>query len=218
MAEYVDNAIQACKSSENCRIHISIHLHNAQLQTKSFITIMDNGCGMDKDGLQSFATYSLDQETRNNRPGEKDRSFISKFGVGVKQAGFFLGDRIKVLTKVKHEAAVREFSLSKEEFAERSRNNENVYSGSIKLRSKGNMQFMNADEAKVGKMIDSIRTHETNHEQFTIFVIRMNDDIIRRLFRSRCFEKVPSELAEIYHFHLHPEHKADRIVDYFKLR
>jgi HSP90 family molecular chaperone len=67
---------------------------------------MDNGCGMDKAGIQDFATYSLDQETREQRAGEMDKSFISKFGVGVKQAGFFLGDQINLTTKTSNSSVV----------------------------------------------------------------------------------------------------------------
>ena len=63
------------------------------------MVIFDNGCGMDGDGLRDFATYSLDQETRGNRASASNKSFISKFGVGAKQAGFFLGDSIQVFTK-----------------------------------------------------------------------------------------------------------------------
>lgn len=180
---------------------------------------MDNGHGMDKSGLQAFATYSLDQETRNLSPEAGDRSHISKFGVGVKQAGFFLGDRIHVITKVLNGNSVREFTLSKESFAERARTNQNVYGGSIQKRSqKGSAQFMAPDEVRVGKMIENIRNHETQFDQFTIFVIRLNDDVLRRLFREAAYERVPVELAEIYHFHLHPEHKTDKIENYFKQR
>lgn len=51
---------------------------------------------MDENGLKEFATYSLDRETRHNNQNNKteiqiDTSSISKFGVGAKQAGFFLG-------------------------------------------------------------------------------------------------------------------------------
>jgi hypothetical protein len=44
----------------------------------SFIKmIMDNGNGMDTKGLREFATYSLDQRTRNNVAEENDKSYWS---------------------------------------------------------------------------------------------------------------------------------------------
>lgn len=67
--------------------------------SSSYIAVLDNGCGMDKEGLQKFSTYSLDQKSRNQAATMHDKSFISKFGVGVKQAGFFLGDSIRVMSK-----------------------------------------------------------------------------------------------------------------------
>eukprot|EP01037_Dinobryon_pediforme_P022119 gene22119-23170_t len=66
---------------------------------------------MDKDGIQKFATYSLDQKSRNQEARKDDKSFISKFGVGVKQAGFFLGDSIRVMTKTAEYSKSTEFKL-----------------------------------------------------------------------------------------------------------
>lgn len=168
---------------------------------------------MDTEGLQTFATYSYDQETRQNKPKHNDKSFISKFGVGVKQAGFFLGDRIRVLTKVKRDETVREFTLSKEDFQEKARNNQNVYSGDVQGRKKEDMQHMFADEVKNTKMINAICAHERQNDQFTVFVIRVNEDVTRRLGvkdHGR-YERIPFELAEIYHYHLHPEHKPEHL-------
>ncbi len=212
MGEFIDNAIQACSANiAERQISVSLHLFTGGI---NFITVMDNGHGMDTIGLQTFATYSFDQETRQIRPKHGDKSFISKFGVGVKQAGFFLGDRIRVLTKVKHDDSVREFTLSKEDFKQKYEGHANVYAGTVTSRAKGSMQNVPADEAKVGKMINAIKAHESQFDQFTIFVIRVNDDVSRRLgVRDHGrYERIPAELAEIYHFHLHPEHKPDRLA------
>jgi hypothetical protein len=67
--------------------------------SSSYVAVLDNGCGMDTEGLQKFSTYSLDQKSRNQVATSHDKSFISKFGVGAKQAGFFLGDSIRVMSK-----------------------------------------------------------------------------------------------------------------------
>eukprot|EP01035_Chromulina_nebulosa_P017835 gene17835-23447_t len=95
-AELVDNSIQASSTNSHieCRnINVEIHLKN--LNSNGYLIVFDNGKGMNEKDLQEFATYSLDQETRGNKPSfdevvNNSNSFISKFGVGAKQAGFFL--------------------------------------------------------------------------------------------------------------------------------
>ena len=96
-AEFIDNSIQACKNNipdENRVIDVGVYLKTVKSSRRSegYAVIIDNGKGMNERDLREFATYSLDQETRGNRPSERQGdSFISKFGVGAKQAGFFLG-------------------------------------------------------------------------------------------------------------------------------
>ena len=84
--------------------------------------------------LRNFATHSLDQESRQFVQGQRNSqpepvsktACLSKFGVGAKQAGFFLGDRLRVLTLKKQgsaslsdtastEKSVCEFCLDREE-------------------------------------------------------------------------------------------------------
>ena len=101
-AEFIDNSIQACKDNsidEDRKIDVGIYLKTLSVSSNGgYAVIIDNGEGMSEENLKNFAIYSLDQDTRN-RPceGQEDfarTSFISKFGVGAKQAGFFLGMKI----------------------------------------------------------------------------------------------------------------------------
>lgn len=65
--------------------------------------------------LTQFAVYSLDQATRKEIWKDKKNAnkggFISKYGVGAKEAGFFLGDRIRVVTKQEDSNQVLEMTL-----------------------------------------------------------------------------------------------------------
>lgn len=159
----------------------------------------------------SFLLLVYNQETRNNRPGENDTSFISKFGVGIKQAGFFLGDRIRCLTKMKHLTQTHVFQLSKEEFKKRARSQLNVYEAAIKRREPGGSQYTPDDEKYLGFLMDEIKQHELSHESFTIFILKLNQPIAKKILEDNKYRKLPMELAEIYHFHLHPEHKSEQI-------
>ncbi len=208
LAEIIDNSIQACEGVEDIKeVHVKLFLQ--KYGSSNFAVVMDNGCGMDKDTLQEFATYSLDRATRNRATGIEKRSFISKFGVGAKQAGFFLGERIRVLTKLAtDDDVVREFVLDSLEFESRYRNNEDVFSGVINKRSVGACaKYMPSDEQKVPSLSQAIKFHETTHKSFTIVVIKLKDDLVRRLLNVSGQQEhrlLHSELAEIYHFHVHP--------------
>ena len=97
-AELIDNSIQACSLNTadiQRNVHLGIYLKRSG---HGILACLDNGRGMNEQGIKEFATYSLDQETRGNHPtavaDNLRASFISKFGVGAKQAGFFLGKSI----------------------------------------------------------------------------------------------------------------------------
>ena len=53
---------------------------------------------------------------------------------------------------------------------------------------------------------------ETNYDNFTIVVIKMHGDIVRQMLNNDRYRVLPNELAEIYHYHLHPEHSPKEIV------
>ena len=60
LAEFCDNAIEACKNSIPRRV-IRIVAGLSKSRNDNFMLIMDNGYGMDSNKLKEFATFSLDQ-------------------------------------------------------------------------------------------------------------------------------------------------------------
>jgi len=95
------------------------------ISKSGYVVICDNGSGMDRNDLKEFATVSLDQESRNKEL-EVGRSMISKFGVGAKHAGFFLGTSISVISKTREADTIYEFSMDKAAFESRSAAGQNV--------------------------------------------------------------------------------------------
>jgi hypothetical protein len=99
-AELIDNSIQATsdpslfegpEASKSREITVGLYIRRdarAASGRRGFMVVSDNGRGMDPEGLATFATYSLDQETRGQAPRAGDKSFISRFGVGAKQVRF----------------------------------------------------------------------------------------------------------------------------------
>lgn len=209
MAEIVDNSIQACKNNKELGRVIKVFLY-LKKNGGSFLAVMDNGCGMNIDKIRDFATYSLDQETRNQFAEKGDKSFISKFGVGVKQAGFFLGDRVRVLTKTIDTEEVSEFSLDRESFEEKTRNKQNPYSSTIKFRRKGVSDLLYPDERSEMELVNKIMEHEEANNQFTTILIRLHADMSKKLRRKLSY--IPLQLADIYHFQLHPENRPEHMV------
>jgi hypothetical protein len=233
IAELIDNSIQACsfnKPSEKRIVNVScfvgktvrsVSQFKSQAPTTSgnegFLCVTDNGIGMDEKGLREFAVYSLDQETRGRAPNEADKhSFISKFGVGAKQAGFFLGKSIRVLSKMASADKVCELYLDQSKFRERYEAEENVYHEHILIRSKEDTikrihdQTLFSSEVPTSLM-ELMEEHLAANDHFTAVIIHFHSETLTRLMESRRYASLPLELAEIYHFHLHPEHSFSKI-------
>ncbi len=85
IAEFVDNSLQATNDRQERKI--SIHAMIDKKDNKhSYLLIADNGKGMGEREIRHFATLALDQKSREIQ-FEEEKSMISKFGVGAKQAG-----------------------------------------------------------------------------------------------------------------------------------
>lgn len=209
----MDNAIQACADPDFKRI-IKVHLYlppptmTSSKSSSGFLVIADHGKGMNTTQLTNFATFALSREERGEMPVDGDRTFIGKFGVGAKQGGFYLGDRIRVLTKSVHTSATDpwwEFTLDAGNLRERARNRENVYTGV--LQSFTNPESILAeDELEYTQLVNDIRAHmDDEADQGAIFIVRLKRD--KALELGKDYKLFEHQLAEIHHFHLHPEHQ-----------
>ena len=228
-AEFVDNSLQAYKSCSEAQyrdISLRLYLNDGYRDKEmcgSYMVVADRGCGMNSKDLQEFATYSLDKETRN----QTDQEFISKFGVGAKQSGFFLGDRIRVITR-KAGGSILELVLDEHEFEARRVSGRKVFETEIKERgSAKNIQHdvhAPADEAQheemqqfvaqceLGNLGDTDHNSKTS-DHFTIIIIRLKNQRVQDLRSGGRYREVPYELAQIYHFHLHPHDLPQKVVD-----
>eukprot|EP00605_Chrysophyceae_sp_TOSAG23-4_P001164 GSChrysophyteH1.ASY1.ANO1.1272.1 assembled CDS len=229
-AEFIDNSLQSYKKVTGCKqraISLYLCLNTDDNDKKSsFMVVADSGIGMDKKDIKEFATYSLDQKTRNLT----DAPFIGKFGVGAKQSGFFLGDRIRVISR-KNSGPIHEVILDESEFEERHASNRKVYETVIHTRSahsKSQMkQFTPGDEKEEEKMQDFIEKHEcesdsedafAHKDHFTIIIIKLKREVVQGLCVLGRYREVPCELAQVYHFHLHPKNLPQRIIDSDKFK
>ena len=102
VGELVDNSLGATKVLVGLEPQIEVNLH----EQGNFVTVGDNGCGMSFAKLKEFATYAASRESRGyedpantSSDGACISQNINKFGVGAKDAGFYLGTRITVVSK-----------------------------------------------------------------------------------------------------------------------
>jgi len=174
---------------------------------------------MTEEDLKCFAKYSFDQESRGiqHNVGERN-NHISKFGVGAKEAGFYLGNKLRVVTRAGGAGAcMHELSMDEGEYAKRFGRQENVFLGHIhrlpdasSLLGEGS-EIFSEDEQRVTDLMDHIARHESAHPQFAMIILRLRPEIVPK-FDER-FYHIFSELGLIYHYYLHPEHGPNVIIN-----
>ncbi|NXS15941.1 SMHD1 protein, partial [Mystacornis crossleyi] len=129
LAELIDNSLSATSRNTGIR-SIQIKLLFDDSQGKPAVAVIDNGSGMTSKQLNNWAVYRLSKFTRQVpyilsdhsgyvRPLPVPRSLnsdISYFGVGGKQAVFFVGQSARMISKPAASQDVHELVLSKEDF------------------------------------------------------------------------------------------------------
>ncbi|XP_078348913.1 structural maintenance of chromosomes flexible hinge domain-containing protein 1-like [Oculina patagonica] len=202
--EFIDNSIQAT-STNNCKDMertIDIHIF---LRDK-LVAIFDNGEGMTYEGLKAFATYFLSQADRGLEKEEVDLipayldGAISKFGVGATQAGFYLGDRIKVITKREECPYVTEISISKEKLQERAKEGKPVFEDYRWIRNPSDTTTLEPGEEE--RCLKDIIEREAAYPQFTMIIITGIRDIHVNSIREDGGNSLARNLAHVYHFYL----------------
>ncbi|XP_014677100.1 PREDICTED: structural maintenance of chromosomes flexible hinge domain-containing protein 1-like [Priapulus caudatus] len=120
---------------------------------RNMVCVIDNGKGMTSRELNEWAIYRLSKFTRNSRrmdgraAGDAAaddehvprflNSDISYFGVGGKQAVFFIGTSTRMISKPADSEDVHELLISKEDFEAKEKNKEAIYEGFIRNRKVG---------------------------------------------------------------------------------
>jgi hypothetical protein len=172
----VDNSIQACRDNETSRnIEVSLEL-NFYDESPSFITVVDNGVGMTTDAIKTFATYAYGQEARADAVSSSNTSNISKFGVGAKQAGFYLGERIHLVTRPRGRDPnqIMDFVMSEEAFQQRFEAQDSlVYTDNINITDIGSESSLWLPNYPT-RLLDIKRRLEASGDSFTMMIIRLH--------------------------------------------
>lgn len=205
--EFIDNSIQATSINNTKDMDRIIDVH-IFLKDK-LVAVFDNGEGMTYEGLKAFATYFLSQADRGLEREEVDLipgyldSTISKFGVGATQAGFYLGDRIKVITKKDECPYVTEITISKEKLQQRAKEGKPVFEDYRWIRNPSDTSTLEPGEE--ARCLGNIVEREGAYPQFTMIVITGIRDIHIDSIREDGGISLARELSHVYHFYLFGE-------------
>uniref|UniRef100_A0A8C5BD60 Structural maintenance of chromosomes flexible hinge domain containing 1 n=1 Tax=Gadus morhua TaxID=8049 RepID=A0A8C5BD60_GADMO len=212
LAELIDNSISATASSQGER-SIELRLLFDDTLGKPAVVFVDNGSGMTSKQLNNWAVYRLSKYTREDgkfrsdrqgyiRPEDVSRSInsdISCFGVGGKQAIFYIGNSTRMITRPTGSPDVHELILSKEDFESKAMNNEDIYSGFIHNRKVGDSSHV---QKECECFLHDLIAEETKKGSFTAVVITGIPPQHARLLKND-FDKWTRELAHIYHYYIH---------------
>ncbi|XP_061569545.1 structural maintenance of chromosomes flexible hinge domain-containing protein 1 [Cololabis saira] len=208
LAELVDNSLSATSGNSGVK---TIEIRMLFDKTPA-VLVLDNGRGMSSKDLNNWATYRLSKFKRNSsifssekedyvRPDHTRRSLnsdISYFGVGGKQASFFIGDSVRMISKQANSPDVHELVLSKEDFERKEENKEDIYKGTILNRKAGDSSHIADDE----RFLHSIIAEESGKDSFTAAVITgVFPDHITYL--KQHFDEWTRKLAHVYHYYIH---------------
>ncbi|KAM5157298.1 structural maintenance of chromosomes flexible hinge domain-containing protein 1 [Mantella aurantiaca] len=210
LAELIDNSLSAtAKNSEIRDIHLSLLFD--EVQGKPAVAVIDNGKGMTSTQLKNWAVYRLSKFTRGIgiysdeesyvRPPPVSRSLnsdISYFGVGGKQAVFFIGQSTRIITKTSDSQDVHEFLLSKEDFEKKEKNKESIYSGFIRNRKPADDSHIQEDERYLHDLI----MEEKTKASFTAVIITGIQPVHIQYLKNFRHLWI-RQLSHIYHYYIH---------------
>ncbi|TNN65822.1 Structural maintenance of chromosomes flexible hinge domain-containing protein 1 [Liparis tanakae] len=203
LAELIDNSLSATAKNTGMRT-IEIRMVFNETLTKPTIIILDNGSGMTSKQLKNWAV-KVESYVRPEPVRRSLNSDISYFGVGGKQAVFYLGNSTRMITKSVGSPDVHELILSQEEFERKERDKEDIYSSVIKNRKPGDSSHLKKDE----RCLRSLIAEESGKESFTAVVITgvLPEHIA---FLKKDLNVWTRQLANIYHYYIHGVDGKDR--------
>eukprot|EP01043_Picozoa_sp_COSAG02_P044086 COSAG02_NODE_3897_length_6069_cov_3.040536_4_plen_241_part_01 len=121
LLELIANSLDATRHNQGLRV-ITIELHEEKScgpgPSSYCVSITDNGRGMDEKGLKDCITYGLGRKQRGKDLNRLDGdeilfldSIFNRFGVGMLDAAFSMGENLYVMTKQAHDDEVKQVSL-----------------------------------------------------------------------------------------------------------
>ncbi|KAK9800826.1 hypothetical protein WJX73_002958 [Symbiochloris irregularis] len=227
LAELIDNSLRAVQHAHSPQRSITVTLVLNTKRTSGLLSVWDNGVGMTKQQLNEWAVMNLSMEDRGLQPEEVSgrradagvgrflAGNLSYFGVGSKNAAFYLGRCIKMSTKQAEGRYVHELSISASDLEQRYKQGQAVYEDDLVHRCAGDASTLLPMEAPF-PIARSWVEHEAEQQDaeeagpdsssFTRVVIgQLKADILRQVAEDAQGQKLCRALAHLYHYYLHGE-------------
>ncbi|GLC56261.1 hypothetical protein PLESTB_001085700 [Pleodorina starrii] len=224
LAELVDNSLRATKarpptdagaaSADKPRV-ITVSLIVNERGTAGLIRVQDNGRGMTPKELGEWAVMNLSMEDRGLLPSAGQRASeqagggrylsgdLSFFGVGSKNAAFFMGSTVKLATRQAGSEYVHELHIAGAELERRYRDGENVYEEDLVHREPGDESTLSQEESAFG-VPRAWLAEEASAGSFTrVTIADLRPDVLSLVRDSDSGAMVCRDLAHLYHYYLH---------------
>ena len=166
-------------------------------------------------GLESqhhLCTGTQQTQKQKQAGWKQDRflfSSLSFFGVGSKNAAFFLGNSVHMATKQEGNIFVHDLLLNANELERKYRNRENAYEADLIHRNPGDVSTLSSAETRFEQAVQAV-VEETaecrggNEASFTRLTIsELKEEIADQIKDKYSCEQICRELAHIYHFYIH---------------
>lgn len=223
LAEFIDNSLRATRQNAPTPRSVTVTLIVSgpnPSTARGLVCISDNGCGMTKEELNDWAVMNYSMEERGAAPQEPDAcranagagrfltGDLSFFGVGSKNAAFFMGNVVKLVTRSSHSRYVSELMLDASALEARYRSGVAVYEEEMIHREAGDASTLSQTEHCFSSTKSWVASELENMEaSFTRVIIGdLKPEILRQMVGDG--EQGPAicqELAHLYHYYLHGE-------------
>eukprot|EP00884_Botryococcus_braunii_P005311 jgi/Botrbrau1/14781/Bobra.0284s0014.2 len=220
LAELIDNSLQALLTGGlqgEKRVVISLLVSGP---SKGLISVWDNGTGMDKRQLNDWAVMNLAMEDREQEQCRTTGGCttnprfltgnLSYFGVGSKNAAFYLGRSVKMTTKERSGPVIHELQLEASVLEQRYKAGQEVYTECLVSRQP-------CDTATVGPLEEPFKDRIlqwVNEEamldgpeglaSFTRITIGdVKPHIVKEIYDDKDGSQLCRHLSHLYYYYLH---------------
>ncbi|GIL94923.1 hypothetical protein Vretimale_1033 [Volvox reticuliferus] len=222
LAELIDNSLRATKvstmtevgtSSKPRKIVVSLVIN--ERGTAGLVRVQDNGRGMSPKELGEWAVMNLSMEDRGLMPIAAQRASeqagggrylsgdLSFFGVGSKNAAFFMGSTVKLATRQVGSEYVHELHIAGAELERRYRCGEDVYEEDLVHREPGDDSTLTQEETQFA-LPRMWLVEEPTFPSFTrVTIADLRPDVLNLVRDSESGAVVCRDLAHLYHYYLH---------------
>ena len=235
LAELIDNALSA---TQHLAFNRAIRIVFEVKGSRACMYIEDNGVGMTKREINEWAVMNLSKSDRSKgRSRDSGDSFqdisksdeagtrflfsdLSFFGVGSKNACFFLGHSVRATSKRSSGCFVHDLHLTSKALEDKYASRQNAYEADLMHRGLGDTSTLSEREAAFPQVLGAVRgecgsaadadrptmasTQSGSRRSFTrLLVSDLKPDVVAQVQSQESCQQICSELAHIYHFYLH---------------